>query len=93
MSEIETLIEPPVTEPGEGDGGGPSTRLVVSVLGPDDTCREAAVQLFDAAAGDPQQLADALLRAALAAANLAGPEVGWAAMQRFARYDGRITGA
>ena len=87
MADVQTHIEPPSTEPDEG-GGGPSTRISVWISTADDTALDAAVQLFDEAASNPDQIADALLAAALAAANLAGPDVAWAAMQRFARYQG-----
>jgi hypothetical protein len=87
VSDVETSVEPPVCDH-HGDGGEGSARLTVNLLGADDVSYDAAVQLYGEAALDPERFADALLRAALAVAHLAGPDHAWAAARRFASYDG-----
>lgn len=84
--DVETAIHPP--EPEEDEGSSPSGRLSVHWIGTDDTSYDAGVQLFDTAATDPSQFADAVLRAALALSALVGPDHSWAVMQRLAAYDG-----
>lgn len=87
MSDVETHVQPPECDH-DHEGGGVSSRLTVGLIAADDVSYDAAVQLFDNDATDPDRFADALLRAALALAQLAGPDHAWAAMQRFAGYDG-----
>jgi hypothetical protein len=84
---VETEIIPPAID-GEDDGDRPSVRVACHLVG--DKYYDAAVQLFDEAGSDPKQIADALLCVALGLAQLCGPDVGWAAMQRFTAYDGGI---
>lgn len=90
MSDVETEIVPP--EPVEDeDDRSISGRLAVHWIAPDDASYDAAVQLFNDAANDPERFADAVLRSALALAALVGPEHSWAVMQKLASYDGMQT--
>jgi len=84
---VETRTEPPEQDRDEG-GDLSSGRLVTSWISPEGALYDTAVQLFDVAATDPEEFADALLRASLALAALVGPEHSWSVMQRFAAYDG-----
>ena len=88
MSDVEVSVEPPDCDHDDGGDGEPSARLHVTLVDADDVVFDTGVQLFDDAARDPERVADALLRATLALAHLAGPDVAWAAVQRFAAYDG-----
>lgn len=89
MNDVETHVEPPACDHDhEHGGGGVSSRLTVGLIAADDVSYDASVQLFDDAAADPEAFADALLRAALAVAQLAGTDYAWAVVQRFAGYDG-----
>lgn len=84
-------IETQVTPPDQDDNGADdirSTRVVVSILDADDAAHEAAVQLFHDGRPDPERIALALERTVLAAARLAGPDIGWALARRLTAYDG-----
>lgn len=87
MSNVDTEITPPEAD---GDGGEDwkTARLSVHLHDVNDVSYEASVQLFGPNATDPQEFADALLKAVLALASLRGPEHAWAVMQRFTTYDG-----
>jgi hypothetical protein len=88
---VETHTSPP--EPDVDDDGDdtPTARLGVHFGRVDGTHMDAAVQLFGDAATDPEQFADAVLSAALALAQLVGPDHGWATVRRLAAYDGTTT--
>lgn len=87
MSDVETSVRPPESDSDEG-GSDQSSRLTVSLIRVDDVNLDAAVQLFGDDAADPEKLAEGILNAALALAQLAGPDVAWATMHRFASYEG-----
>jgi len=88
MPDIQTNVSPPEPDQDDEGSGSRSTRVSVSVIKVDDTALDAGLQLLDDDAASPDRIAEALLRTALAAANLAGPDVAWAAMRRFADYQG-----
>jgi hypothetical protein len=87
---IETEISPPDVDH-DYDEDRPSARIACILVGTDDVSYDAAIQLFGESAEDPEDIANALLGAALALGQLRGPDVGWAVMQRFASYDGVMT--
>lgn len=87
MSDVQTWTEPP--EPAQDDEGDTSSaRLTIHWIAVDDRSHEAAVQLFGEQANDPEQFAEALLRAAIGLGALIGPAHHWAVTQRLAAYDG-----
>ena len=85
MPEIETQVIPPDTACDGGDEV-PSAQVSVSWLDTHDVYRHAAVTLPGESAEDPEKFAESLLSAALALANLCGPDAAWATMQRFRAY-------
>lgn len=85
---IDTAIIPPDVVDDDTDQDEGSTRIGCHVITTDDVSYDAGVQLFGERAEDPGEFANALLAAALALAAMLGPEFAWAAMQRFATYDG-----
>lgn len=74
-----------------GDDGDSWAAVEVSVVRPDGNRHEACSYLYDADATDPDRFAVELLNAALAAAQMRGPEYAWAAMRRFTAYGGGST--
>ena len=63
----ETEVTPPEFDEDE-DGDSPSTRISMDVLDVGDVHRQAAIQLLDVDAEDPERNAEAIVAVALAAA-------------------------
>lgn len=88
--DIETEITPPEVDEDDGDDIQ-SARLNVGWISTDDVHYGADTQFFGDDCEDPAKFADALLRTALALANLLGPDHAWEAMRRFTTYDGGMS--
>lgn len=89
--DVETEITPPeVDEETDGDDS-PSARLGVSWISTSEVHYGADTQFFGDDCEDPAKFADALLRTALALANLRGPDHAWETMRRFTTYDGGMS--
>lgn len=85
--DVETEITPPEVDE-DGDDDTPSARLGCSWISTSEVHYGADVQFFGDNCEDPMKFADALLRTALALANLRGPDHAWETMRRFTAYDG-----
>lgn len=70
----------------DGDGEGTWSSVEVSVALPDGNRHEICASLYDSDAHSPDRFATELLGAALAAAQMRGPDFYWATMRRLAHY-------
>lgn len=86
MIDVKTEITPPETA--DDDGPSRSLRVSATIIDVDDISYDAAVQVFDDDCANPDMIALALVRIAMALGMLYSADVSWAVQQRVNTDDG-----